>query len=245
MNNFWGNKLTLPKNFIFGYGSIINDESRCNYNIPNNNLGNINNSINNQKNNEIFNAIPARLSADLGYRRIWNFRCLTSKFTALGLEKVPKEKACTINGVLYPILNDNLEYFDEREEGYDRIKIPNHLIESCCWINIPNYECNIYIYVPKKENSHLPDHKYPYLQSYLDMCILGCLKYGTQYAKEFLETTFCWNKFWLDDRILSRRPWVYQSNYKIIDKLLKENQEVSGYYKNKKIETIMWNNSLS
>ena len=74
MNNFWGSKLTLPKNFIFGYGSIINEESR-----------------NNCNNTQIFDVIPARLSSDLGYRRTWNYRCLTSKFTALGLEKVSKE----------------------------------------------------------------------------------------------------------------------------------------------------------
>ena len=34
-NNFWGNKLDLPKDFIFGYGSIINDESRTNNNNSN------------------------------------------------------------------------------------------------------------------------------------------------------------------------------------------------------------------
>ena len=227
MNNFWGSKLTLPKNFIFGYGSIINEESRNNCN----------------NNTKIFDVIPARLSSDLGYRRTWNYRCLTSKFTALGLEKVSKENACTINGVLYPILNNSLEYFDEREEGYNRIKIPNDKIESCCWINIPNYNCNIYIYVPKENNSHLPDNNYPYLQSYIDMCILGCLKYGSQFTKEFLETTYGWNKYWLDDRILSRRPWVYQSNYKMIEKMLKSNEIVNKFYNNRKIETIMWNNT--
>lgn len=223
MSNFWGSKITLPQNFIFGYGSIINEDSRCN------------------NNNDIFSAIPARLSEKLGYRRCWNYRCLTSKFTALGLEKVDINKANTINGVLYPIMN-NLEYFDEREEGYNRIKIPNNMIESCCWINIPIYDCNIYIYVPKKENNILPDHNYPYLQSYIDMCILGCLKYGESFAKEFIQTTFCWNKYWLDDRILSRRPWVYQSNYKVIDKLLEKNKNISKFFNKRKIETIVWNN---
>ena len=77
-NNFWGSKLTLPKDFIFGYGSIINDESRCN---------------NNQL--KIFDVIPARISADLGYRRTWNYRCFTSKFTALGLEKTDKKQEKT------------------------------------------------------------------------------------------------------------------------------------------------------
>ena len=218
-------KINLPKTFIFGYGSIINEKSR------------------NLCKSEIYDVIPARLSADLCFRRCWNFRCFTSKFTALGLEKVSRDKACTINGVLYPIINNNLEYFDEREEGYTRIKISSKHIQSCCWINIPNYKCDIYIYVPKKENSDYPDNLYPYLQSYLDMCILGCLKYGYEFANEFLETTFCWNKFWLDDRILSVRPWVYQSNYKLIDNLLKGNEIINSYFKNKKIETIVWNST--
>lgn len=224
MKYFWNSKINLPKTFIFGYGSIINQNSR------------------NLCKNEVYDVIPARLSSKLGYRRCWNYRCSTSKFTALGLEKVSEDKACTINGVLYPIITDNLDYFDEREEGYDRIKINNTDIQSCCWINIPNYDCNIYIYIPKKDNSYYPNNIYPYLQSYLDMCILGCLKYGTDFTKEFLETTFCWNKYWLDDRILSRRPWVYQSNYKLIDNLLKENEFINSYFKNKKIETIVWNN---
>ena len=166
-NNFWRKKLILPTDFIFGYGSIINEKSRCN-----------NNNIN------ISDVIPARLSKEMGYRRSWNYRCIISKFTALGLEKVTKKKAETVNGVLFPIQKNDLKYFDEREEGYNRIKIPYDKIESCCWINIPTYECNIYTYVPKKENSCNPDHNYPYLQSYLDMCILGCLRYGKEFTEE-------------------------------------------------------------
>ena len=77
---------------------------------------------------QIFDIIPARLSKDLDFRR-WNYRCLTSKFTASGSEKcqkkVPNNKWCFVS------ILGNLKYFDEREEGYDRIKIPNDKVESC------------------------------------------------------------------------------------------------------------------
>ena len=47
------------------------------------------------------------------------------------------------------------------------------------------------------------------------------MEYGIEFAINFVKTTKGWSEWWLNDRINSRRPWVYESNFKIIDKLLK------------------------
>ena len=50
----------------------------------------------------------------------------------------------------------------------------------------------------------------------------GCLEHGDSFAKEFLKTTFLWSPYWLNERTLSRRPWLHQKQYVKIDSLLKE-----------------------
>lgn len=39
---------------------------------------------------------------------------------------------------------------------------------------------------------HPPSPKYPILQSYVDVCLSGCLEHGDDFAREFIETTFLW-----------------------------------------------------
>jgi hypothetical protein len=78
---WWGRKLpNIPTQFIFGYGSLINTQSR------------------NSTAGAPIPAIPVRVSAAFGYIRTWNDRS-PSGFTALGLRKTnPGENAATING---------------------------------------------------------------------------------------------------------------------------------------------------
>ena len=62
--------------------------------------------------------------------------------------------------------------------------------------------------------------QYPILQSYLDVCITGCLEHGEDFAREFIQTTFLWSPFWLNERQMARRPWLFQKQYVQIDRLL-------------------------
>jgi hypothetical protein len=55
----------------------------------------------------------------------------------------------------------------------------------------------------------LPSAAYPILQSYLDLVIEGGLEFGADYAREILASTVDWSAYWLNDRPLARRPWVY------------------------------------
>src|SRR5215472_1484067 len=92
---WWGRMLpNSPANFIFGYGSLINSQSR------------------NATATAPIPAIPVRVSAAFGYIRTWNDRS-PSGFTALGLRKpTDSERPTTINGVLYAVEGDDMAKFD-------------------------------------------------------------------------------------------------------------------------------------
>jgi hypothetical protein len=80
-----------------------------------------------------------------------------------------------------------------------------------------------------------PSYEYPILQTYIDVVILGCLEYGEKFAIEFIKTTFLWTKFWLNERELSRRPWLHQKRYVQIDNLLKE--FLPEHFENRKLQS--------
>ena len=65
-----------------------------------------------------------------------------------------------------------------------------------------------------------PSFSHPILQTYVDVCVLGCLELGRQFLLEFLETTHGFSGFWLNDREVPRRPWIHQPRHKTIDRLL-------------------------
>lgn len=237
-SNIKENVKLQPKKFIFGYGSIINTESRTQTGAK-----------------TIGNAIPARIK-NAGLERAWNFqKSDVASLTALGLRNIkgskfidknnkiknPKTKGdtfikydskkgsgSTINGVLYPIY-ENIEAFDEREEGYFRLRLKLNHIESLSWQNLPEGEdIIVYVYCINTENQEQkPTYELPILQSYVDVCIKGCLEYGTEFANEFINTTKGWSKFWLNDRILRRRPWIKEPQFKSIDEILKKNLKFS------------------
>lgn len=208
--DYWGTKSKdVPYNFIFGFGSIINDESRK------------------STVSEAGDAFPVRVAKEFGYKRVWNFQSSSAKLTALGLIKVtdPSEQT-TINGVIYPVKEEDISKFDIREEGYTRMEIPIYYIESYNWQKLPTHDIKIWIYVPNGKTNvpgidlAPPDKYYPILQTYLDIVIIGCLKYGVDYAIEFLYTTSWWSKYWLNDRQVPRRPWIFQKRYKEVDNLV-------------------------
>jgi hypothetical protein len=99
------------------------------------------------------------------------------------------------------------------------------MIQAVGWMALPA-DGQIWVYVPEGPSGEagvglpLPDAFYPVLQSYIDICVTGAMEYGEDFAREFLETTFGWGPFWLNDRELPRRPWVHQKAYKKVDALL-------------------------
>lgn len=221
---YWDTKLkneiySNPTNFIFGYGSLINDTSR------------------NSNCEFIHEAIPSRISSTFNYRRIWNYKNPTSQMYALGLEKCQNPtQASTINGVIFPVIEPDLHKFNERELNYILTEIPKNMIQTLSWINIPT-KSKIWTYIPiNSDNKDISaTYENPICQSYIDLCLEGCLKYGEDFAKEFLDTTFGWNQHWINDRLLPRRPWIHQPLYMKIDRLLCNNKQSQNYFNQRKI----------
>ncbi|MGU3493919.1 gamma-glutamylcyclotransferase family protein [Xanthobacteraceae bacterium A53D] len=201
-----------PSEFLLGYGSLIETASRegtAGYKLD---------------------AVPVRVSPHFGYRRVWNARA-RSGWTALGLEKeVAGRSAAPINGVLFPVDELSLTKFDRRESGYDRVAVPNAMVESLSWLRLPETG-TIWIYVPKADDrSLLPDARHPILQSYVDLVMSGALGYGEAFARELVETTFGWSRYWLNDRTTARRPWAAFPQADAVDGILSRIQPAAGVF---------------
>lgn len=154
-----------------------------------------------------------------------------------GLER----EKCDVVGVLFPVpSHQDLTAFDVREVGYTRIAIPLHKIRM-----LPDFGCvaaqkralslqsglakarndesnlRIWMYVPDPSHTSSPTVEYPILQTYVDVCIEGCLLWGGKvFAMRFLEGTSNWSEFFLNDTPMSRRPWLHRKEYKKVDDCL-------------------------
>jgi hypothetical protein len=206
--NFWRQLLpNQPGNFIFGYGSLIDTASR------------------NATAGRPIAAIAVRVSSDFGYIRTWNDRA-PAGFTALGLRPpAAGERAMTINGVLFPVDGETMAAFDARERGYSRLEVPRAHIEAVSWQDLPAHG-RIWVYVPGpggRAPGNMPqpaDAHYPLLQSYIDVVIEGALEFAPAFAHEVIATTGDWSRYWLNDRTLARRPWVFDRRAREVDRLL-------------------------
>lgn len=162
--------------YVFGYGSLINSISR---------------SYVTRSNNSFY----ARINPKFGYIRCWNF-CGCNNATSVGLKKSNKIKD-SINGVLFEV--KNLSKCDQRESGYQRIKLSSQLLEVLGSKKKINSNDIIWIYIPLNNNINKPSNKYPIKKSYVYKCIKGCLEYDKLFAIEFIKSTYNWPKQWLDD----------------------------------------------
>jgi hypothetical protein len=92
----------------------------------------------------------------------------------------------------------------------------------------------IWVYIPVKADGEpgvgLPgaSAQFPLLESYVDVVVEGALEYGEPFARELLETTSDWSNYWLNDRELARRPWVYNPASSQVDELLMETSEAAA-----------------
>ncbi len=221
-----GRKLdqAVVQDYIFGFGSLINTASRV------------------SSDPDAVAAVPVRVAASVGYARSWNFQHPVAQLTALGLEKTEAGAGRTINGVVCPVLSTSgMEALDAREIGYKRVAIATEHLEPLSWQTLPD-GARVWMYVPlgpaasttalevgeDNEDDEAragvgltgPSFHNPILQSYVDVCILGCLEYSEEFAREFVTSTSLWDGPWINDRQIPRRPWVHQPRYQEIDALL-------------------------
>lgn len=207
----WARTPVLPTQFLIGYGSLIDGDSR------------------NGTAGERTDAVPVRVTDGFGYRRTWNARS-RSGFTALGLEKAAGKAPTPINGVIFPVTDASLVKFDARESGYDRVMVAPPLVESLSWLRLPD-SGTMWIYVPKAgQRDFPPEAQFPLLQSYIDLVLQGALSYGRDFAAELIETTDGWSPFWLNDRPVARRPWAMVPHAGAIDGLLSSTAPASSVF---------------
>lgn len=210
--------------FLFGYGSIINEASRQSTAL-----------------NAGVSAEPAVVASllDPSLRRTWSFRS-HSGFTALGLERLASDEELRhqpVVGVLFPIDKDVFSEFDAREVGYQRVSIECRLIKvhdeygsdetkrlAEQYTELLRDELTrVWVYLPDEGRAKPPDRDHPVLQSYLDVCLRGCLEWGGEsLACEFVESIGGWTEFFLYDTPLSRRPWIHRKDHLILDGILEK-----------------------
>jgi len=204
------------KNFIIGYGSLINLQS-LRRTLP-----------------QIGYSLPVRVH---GFKREWNAReDVTVSFSTTYLG-ITIDKKSSFNGVIFEIEESELERMDAREFLYDRKEVNKDSIEILGGDFCLNETEKVWIYVTKTPKEVI--REFPLIQSYVDVCVFGCLEIEEEFslqgfAKEFLNSTYSWSVHWINDRVYPRSPHIYQPRAFKIDELLFNN--LNSYYKEITIE---------
>jgi gamma-glutamylcyclotransferase (GGCT)/AIG2-like uncharacterized protein YtfP len=208
------------KIYIFGYGSLIQEKSRK------------------ITTTELSKAIPVKIK---GFVRGWFARTKVYSLstTYLGLLKsdnillegltIPQ----FVNGVIYEVNESELSKLDQREQNYTRteVSLDNITLYSNTEIN----NIKVYTYLnnfnnTKELKNSIPSKDFPIVQSYVDICMNGCIEIEKEYKKakddnyirDFVESTLFWSEYWANDRIFPRRAHFYEKNSNQIDRLLIE-----------------------
>ena len=156
----------------------------------------------------------------------------------------------TIHGVLVgPFSGGKLQAFDTRESGYTRTLIPPESIQSET-ANVLPQDYVAYIYLTdlpalKFAQQELlgsqwvdvwgPNPIVPLVQSYIDLCVKGCLQAETDHSapdksfqKAFFQETDYWKNtadgkvYWINDRPYPRRARYREPDSVKIDKAINE-----------------------
>ncbi len=192
--------------YIFGYGSLIQIESRMRT-VP-----------------KAFAASPAIVK---GISRGWYYQAASFSLNPTYLGAVVNENATT-NGVIYPVSDEELLATDARESDYTRTLFPRSAITMLDGSPAPP-PGEYYFYASKSKKMVNAEH--PIVQSYVDLCMDGCLEVEAMYplardagfAEKFVKTCTDWKTPWINDRIFPYRPFIYMPRASKIDEILCKN----------------------
>jgi hypothetical protein len=196
--------------YVFGYGSLLERASRT------------------RTNPDAVGAWPARVT---GYQRGWFHQFadhVGSSCTYLGAVAAASQ---TINGVVYRVAD--FESTKQRETGYTATLLKDNEIAMLDGGGPleRGKDIQVYIFVSNPDSiskTGKPTPTFPIVQSYVDLCINGCLELEAIYrtakgfTQEFIRTTTAWTSDWVNDRIYPRRPFIYAPNASAIDNALKD-----------------------
>lgn len=188
--------------YIFGYGSLIERESRR------------------RTSPKAIDAFPVIIN---GIRRFWGARTGVPGFSTTYLgANISDTSIC--NGVIYWVNEEDIANTDKRERNYERVPVDMNRLEWLCSEPSKPIE-RVWIYISKDSP---PNEKYPIIQSYVDICLNGCLQIEDEFPVAndrffldmFLNSTEGWSKHWVNDRIYPRAPHRCTPNAIKIDGLL-------------------------
>lgn len=204
---------------MFGYGSLINSVSSSRT-VP-----------------SADKAFPLKIH---GFQRGWWARIPVSGLSTTYLGCIRNilgdtKEITSVNGVVFEVNKNDLLELDKREKGYTRVEVPKDRIADYCkevdssdtvWVYLNN--------VAKAKDfmkNNLPNENFPIVQSYIDVCVNGCLELEStfplikkeRFTEQFISDTIGWNQFWVNDRIYPRRPFIHCPNAYQIDQLLMDN----------------------
>jgi hypothetical protein len=223
-----GKPSDTKQNYIFGYGSLIEDESRM------------------RTTPSARYAWPANVG---GIRRGWWARGDKSGLTTTYLGALDDlRSAC--NGVIYPVSAQEIAATDQRESaGYKRCEIPFGQIVMLDGRSQPPdgvFWAYINLIPPDQLDDNLPSPQFPMVQSYVDICINGCLEVEGKYSQaagftqQFIELTDAWSRYWVNDRLYPRRPFIFQPSASKIDAALQAAPKTAELFYEVEIEPASW-----
>lgn len=198
------------KNFIIGYGSLMEKNSRT------------------RTNKEAMNVKPLLIK---NFQREWGHRSSRYKITFL---TISRKIGSSVNAVYYPLNIKSIKKLDKREKGYCRYRVKFTELEFF-GEKISGKNKNFWVYTAKRNNIIQPDNDHPIVQSYVDIFLNGCFQIQDKFkinnfSKLCVETTKGWSRNWVNDRIHPRRPFLIPNFYRI-DSLL--SQKFTYYLINK------------
>jgi hypothetical protein len=217
VNNCWPTpNISLPQ-FIVGYGSLMEEQSKR------------------KESTQVGENYPIYLS---GFRRAWIEPGITHRgfgITFLGIRQDAKAK---INAVYYKLNKPEAIYnYDKRENIYCRLKVSPKQIKTLSPKKLPFGE--YWIYLTKASQVHRPSSQKPIFQSYVDLFLSGCFELEKKFhlknfAKSCVKTTGDWSVPWINDRS-NPRTGFGNTQYSVkIDHLLAT--ELPLYFKQIQLE---------
>jgi hypothetical protein len=191
--------------YIFGYGSLLERESR----------------MGTWPSAEF--AAPAVVK---GIARGWFDQTDVSSWSPTYLGGVADASA-ECNGVIFPVSAAEFDSYTQREVGYQPTKIDRAQVTMLDGSAAPP-EGDIWYFA--NTSKRYPSAAHPIVQSYVDVCLNGCLEIEAAYplaqqagfAERFIQTTSDWRPPWVNDRMYPWRPFVYVPRASAIDALIQQ-----------------------
>jgi hypothetical protein len=190
--------------YIFGYGSLIERQSR----------------MATWASAEFASPVVVK-----GIARGWFDQTDVPSWSPTYLGGIADDRA-ECNGVIFRVTPAELDSYIQRETGYRPTKIdPSQITMLDGNSTAPDGDIWFFANTQKR----FPSDVHPIVQSYVDVCLDGCLQIEATYptakqakfAERFVRTTSNWGPPWINDRIYPWRPLVYVPRAWEIDALIR------------------------